>query len=402
MTSASPNDDRLRFWLGPPGSQARKEGEALCLALAHNSDPQATARFAELYQQVGDQRMWEIAQREHMEGIVAHAIQRASLPTPERWLKAHAEVEATIREYMQQLDLIAARLAEAGIPVVALKNAGIARGLFPCLGCCPMGDLDLLVRRSDFVRAHEVMLQMGFNFEFRSPLEKADIEHAIRGGGTEYSFLLPSGRNLWVEIQWRPVAGRWIRPDQEPSGDDLVARSLPIPGTHARLLCPEDNLLQVALHTAKHSYIRAPGFRLHSDVDRIVRLQHVDWDRFLDSACASGVRTASHGSLEMASSLLGTPVPASALQVLRPSTFKLSLLSRWIRRAGVFSPDAPKFGRLGYLFFVALLYDGLLGALRSAIPNPSWMMRHYSLRSHLELPRCYLKRLFHSVTQRSL
>ena len=72
-----------------------------------------------------------------------------------------------------QLDRLAVRLAADGIPLVALKNGGIARGIFPCPGCCPMGDLDVLVEIRHFRRAHELLLSEGYNFEFRSPLEKA-------------------------------------------------------------------------------------------------------------------------------------------------------------------------------------------------------------------------------------
>ena len=36
------------------------------------------------------------------------------------------------------------------------------------------------------------------------------------------------------------MAGRWIRPDQEPLADDLLDRSISIPGSSARLLSPED------------------------------------------------------------------------------------------------------------------------------------------------------------------
>ena len=85
---------------------------------------------------------------------------------------------------------------------------------------------------------------------------------------------------LWWELQWRPVSGRWIRPDQEPDSAGLVDRSRPMEGTRARLLSPVDNLLQVALHLAKHSYVRAPGLRLHTDVDRVVRRQPIDWEAF--------------------------------------------------------------------------------------------------------------------------
>ena len=55
-------------------------------------------------------------------------------------------------------------------------------------------------------------------------------------------------------------------------GDDLIDRSQQIEGTSLRILSPEDNLLQVCLHTAKHSYVRSPGFRLHLDVDQLFRV----------------------------------------------------------------------------------------------------------------------------------
>ena len=79
--------------------------------------------------------------------------------------------------------------------------------------------------------------------------------------------------------------------DQEPQAEELLARSVPIPGSAARLLAPEDNLLQVALHTAKHSYVRAPGFRLHTDVDRIVRRQPLNWEVFLTRVMSLEVKT---------------------------------------------------------------------------------------------------------------
>lgn len=394
--------DPLSSWLGRPGTPSRHEGESLCLALSADSSPANALRFRELYDKIGDARLWEIAKREHMEGIVGHALERASIPSSQRWKDAHAEVEATIREYMAVMDTVAAKLAGEGIPMVALKNAGIARAIYPCLGCCPMGDLDLLVRRSDFVRAHEVMLADGFHFEFRSALETAQIEHAIRGGGTEYSKTLHSGRKLWVEVQWRPVAGRWIRPDQEPSADELIERSLTVAGTHVRILCAEDNLLQVALHTAKHSYLRAPGFRLHSDVDRIVRLQDVNWPRYVNSVKRLKVVTATYFSLRLGRDLLGTPIPGPWLDSVSASRFKQTVLIRWIRSAGLFGPDDRKFGRFGYILFVACLYDSLTDLARSMFPSTDWMMEHYHIRTPLVLPWFYVQRLVSLATKRVL
>jgi hypothetical protein len=282
--------------------------EALLCAAAGGSDPD---KVVACYQMVGDDVSWREAKNNQVETHLAHALldKFPAAVVPARWKAAHDEVEQRISAYMMELDAVAARLTAEGIPLVALKNAGIARGIYPCAGCSPMGDLDVLVEKRHFRRAHRLMLDAGYNFEFRSPLEEAELEEAEKGGGAEYWKMLPGGEKLWFELQWRPVAGRWIRPDQEPTAEELMARSVAIEGTAVRLLAPEDNLLQVALHTAKHTYVRAPGFRLHTDVDRIARRQTIDWQLFTERVIKLQVKTAVYFSLAIPKMIFGTPIP---------------------------------------------------------------------------------------------
>jgi hypothetical protein len=301
---------------------------------------------------------------------------------------------------MVELDRVAALLAAEGIPMVALKNAGIARGIYPCLGCSPMGDLDVLVEKRHFRRAHRLLLDDGFNFEFRSPLEEAELEEAEKGGGAEYWTMLPGGEKLWFELQWRPVAGRWIRPDQEPSAEELMARSVPIDGTTVRLLSPEDNLLQVSLHTAKHTYVRAPGFRLHTDVDRIVRRQPIDWRLFLERVRTMQVKTAVYFSLMMAQALLETPVPEDVLREIRPARWKERLILNRLQRVGIFNPDEPKFSRPGYIVFTSLLYDDGGGLWRGMFPDRTWMHERYGFNNDLLLPYYHVRRMADLVARR--
>jgi hypothetical protein len=321
---------------------------------------------------------------------------------PPYWRTAYATTGRRIAAYLDELDRVAGLLADNGIKVVALKNAGIARGIYPYLGACPMGDLDVLVEKQHFRAAHTILLGEGYCFEFRSPLEEASIQQAEAGGGAEYRKTLANGDTLWLELQWRPVAGRWIRPDQEPPASDLVARSLAIPGSAVRLLAPEDNLLQVALHTAKHSYVRAPGFRLHLDVERIVSAYPaLDWNRFLAQAVRLRVKTAVYFSLAIPSALLGTPVPPEVLAALRPRAWHEGCLARLIGQAGLFNPRRPKFGRLEYLLFAALLYDEAGGLWRSILPSPSWMRERYAVRHAWLLPAYYGRRLFDLALRRA-
>ena len=312
-------------------------------------------------------QLFEFAGRNGIESILGHALLDADLLTAEdsaMWQSAHDAWQHRLDVYLGILDETAGRLAQAGIRLVALKNAGIARGIYPCRGCCPMGDVDVLVGRSSFVEAHRLLLDMGFELDSRSTVETAHLEEGLKGGGNEYR-LEREGEVLWFELQWRPVAGRWLRPDQEPDGEDLVGRSVPIDGTDVRLLAPEDNLVQVALHTAKHSYVRAPGLRLHTDVDRIVSYQSVDWDRFLSVVRELEIMTPVYFSLAIPKELLGTAVPEEVMAELRPPSVKDRVVVDWLRRVGLFEPDERKFSRLEMLAFHTMLYEDFLGVVAS-------------------------------------
>ena len=176
---------------------------------------------------------------------------------------------------------------------------------------------------------------------------------------------------------------------------------MPIEGTAARLLSPEDNLLQVSLHTAKHSYVRAPGFRLHTDVDRIVRACDIDWDVFCSRVEQMRVRTAVYLSLLIPCELLGAPVPEPVLHQLNHTPFKHRLLLKWILKVGLFGPHDRKWSKLGYIFFNLMLYDTVGGIFRAIVPSTDWMINRYGITRRWTLPFWYFVRAFELVFKRA-
>jgi hypothetical protein len=362
------------------------------LALALSGMRPAPKIVAELYRELGDDIAWIAAEEHEMTGHVAHKLVDAGLDVPPRWAEAHDAIARRTALYLDELDRVANLFACHGVQLVALKNAGIARGIFRCLGCSPMGDIDVLVRRSDFVTAHRLLIANGYTCASRYPLKQDCFEEGCLSGGTEYRRILESAGEFWFELQWRPVAGRWLRPHQEPDVDELMARSVAVPSTTIRLLSPEDNLLQVCLHTAKLSFVRAPGFRLHSDVDRIVRGTAINWASFVRSAERLEVRTAVYLSLAIPAELLSTPVPAPVLAQLRPRSRKEVALRKSIAVAGLFHPRARKFGNGAYVRFVAMLYDNRSGLLRAIVPDSAWMKRQYRFKSSALLPVYHARR----------
>ena len=356
-----------------------------------------------LYNQLGDDYCFNLCEKNKITCIAYDALSFCpDITLPSKWQLKFLEMEERITEYMFELDKVADILHVHKISIVALKNSGIARALYPFLGSSPMGDLDVLVDKTNFRKAHQVLLDHGYLMKFRSPLEEDNLDSAEQGGGAEYSVNMESGNHLWFELQWRPVAGRWIRPDQEPISEELISRSLFIENTHVRLLAPEDNLLQVTLHTAKHTYVRAPGFRLHTDVDRIVRSSNIDWRKFVEMVNALQVKTAVYLSLALAHDLLRTPIPSEVFKELAPGQFKIRILVSWLRRVGLFDPDGKKWGRLGYIVFVCLLYDNCSGLFKSLFPSPDVIREHYKNTPYRPLLWLYVLRTVDLIKNRVL
>ena len=375
----------------------------LCNAIRHIDRVDVIA-LNEGYRRLGDAPIHDAATVNGVVPVVAHALTTHLADKdafPDHWKAAYEETATRISAYMQELDRVAAALAERSIPLIALKNSGITRRLYQHPGASPMGDIDVLIAPRDFHAAHAVMEQLGYTLKFRNIHEKDDIDEAFAGGGAEYSTNLPGGEHLWLELQWRPIAGRWIRPEQEPKAEDLLHRASRGADTDVLLMSPEDNLLQVCLHTAKHSFVRAPGFRLHTDVERIIETQPIDWDGFIRRVRDMHVCTAVYFSLAMAASLLGTNIPQSALSAVRPAGWKVRLIERWLDRVGVFNPDDRKWSNLGFIFFVVLLYDRPRDLLSGVLPPMSEMQTRYEGVTRLNLPLYHVRRILSLALKRT-
>ena len=265
-----------------------------------------------------------------------------------------------------------------------------------------MGDFDVLVKKSDFVRAHEIVMKQGFSFGFRAEqtIEEEGVEAGLLSGGCEYKMDLADDV-LWLELQWRPIAGRWISPEVEPKAEELIETSLEIEGSDLRLMDPVSNLLEVTLHTAKHSYVRAPGLRLHTDVDRIVRAYpELDWSAFVERVKSMHVKTPVYFSLLIPRAVLDTPIPDDVLESLKPGKNQFNFVFNSICKAGLFHPMRSKFSRPRYLAFAAALFDSPHDCFKSAFPSAKYMREHYQLSSSVQLPGAYIKRFANLIFRR--
>ena len=365
-----------------------------------------------LYDGCEDKEVFDFAVRNQAASIVGLALRSVmkSEDLPQRWSEAISQVYERLVLYLRELDAIADELDRRGIKLVALKNSGIARGIYPHLAGCPMGDVDALVQPCDFAAADKVITSLGYQtlgansrgyvaLSESGPKTQSDdlseeFKEGKKSGGMEYLKPLNDSVSLWFELQWRPVAGQWIQPHQEPMAEDLVACSISVKGTKVRILSPVDNLIQVCLHTSKHTYVREPGFRLHTDVDRIVRRTDVEWEEFANRIIEMGVCTAVYFSLIIPHNLLKTPVPEHILIRFKPRRWKEKIMLGWIQRVGLFNPEMKKWSKPGYIFFKLLLFDNLNGVVRAIVPDADTMCQRYNVKSRWMLPWFYALRIW--------
>lgn len=326
--------------------------------------------------------------REHeLDGVVAsHILANELVQLPEDWIQAYENHKTHLGYLKEKAADICRIMIENGIPMVVLKNGGIMSDMVADPAACPMEDIDSLVRKSDFKRAHQILMDNGFEFKFRSEYERENLEAAFRDGSTEYLIRTPTGEDMWFELAWRAVSGRWIRRDLEPDTDALMAACYYAPGTRVGILSPEDNLLQVCVHTAKHSYVRAPGLRLHLDVERIVAHKRIDWQLFLKKVTAAHVKTSTYYSLYLAQRLFGTLIPENVLTALKPNNRKNRRLLKLISQAGLLHPKQRKFSKLQFLIFQTSLYDSMVDAWFVLCPPNGGLKEIYGYKSFLLTP----------------
>jgi hypothetical protein len=317
-----------------------------------------------------------------------------------RWVHLHEENKGRISSYLTELDRVSELLEAAGVSIIVVENSMLARAAQDCPGCFCFGDLDLLITPEKIPVLHKVLTEHGYTAKVIGCTGSTNTPD-LSNGRAEYATTLSNADELRVNVQWSLVARRWFAANREPDIYTLFHRSIPIPGSSARMLSPEDNLFQLAVHNSAHAYVRKPGIRLHLDVDRFVRKVDVHWEAFLALVERYHVKTPVYFSLALPKELFDTPIPDYVLECLRPPAWKEQLIASWLQRAGIFNPDERKFSRPGFVLFTALLYDDFAGLWRGVFPDAAWMRTQYGFHSKWLLPYFHGRRLANLAFRRT-
>jgi hypothetical protein len=209
-------------------------------------------------------------------------------------------------ELLRLLNALDAR----GIAAVPYKGPVLAASVYGNLALRQFGDLDILVRRHDVWRAEKLLASLGYRPQYRlAPPQNA----AFLRSQSEHVFAHESVKSI-VELHWA-IAERAFSFPLDPECLWGCLEQISLGDKTLTTLSPEDTLLILCVHGAKHLWVRLAWI---CDVSELIRVHRdMNWEQIVAQARALGSERMLLLGLRLASDLLGATPPEEVLRRVR-------------------------------------------------------------------------------------
>ena len=307
----------------PPSLQGGDRFELLCACATANPSAGQAARiesiahsvFANSNQRTSNDGIWSeflsLAEHHGILALVAHNLTnhaRGLPPDIEQTLRS--SYEANLRSnlwFASELMRVMHHFAQKHLRSLPYKGPVLAQSAYGDLGLRSFADLDLLISPDDFSKAKEALAELGYH---PSKEESPAIERWWLRTGYERTFDGTAGKNL-LELQWN-LLPYFYAVNLGAAGlgfEDLLARSrcIALGAREVPCLSPEDSLLVLCLHAAKHLWTRLIWV---ADIAESLRAPGIDFQMVAARARDLGILRILGVSFWLAEHLLGASVPA--------------------------------------------------------------------------------------------
>jgi len=196
---------------------------------------------------------------------------------------------------------IIGHLQAAGISVLALKGIVLALTCYEKMSLRPMGDVDVLVKRKDCMRALDELERLGWRLQsVQRPRDTADfaIRHAC-------VFEDPSNSEVSVDLHWRLL---WMQ-DSEEAGEALWRRAVPLKFDGMQFLtpCTADMLVHICAHGARWNDF--PPLRWIVDAVLLLRNYGIDWTHLREQSARLRLDLQLADTLTYLHDVMRAPIP---------------------------------------------------------------------------------------------
>jgi Uncharacterised nucleotidyltransferase len=262
-------------------------------------------------------RLLRLARRNSVLPLVYRSLNATcpELVPPETLMQLQAGFQSSSQHNLlltHELLRLVDRFGEHGIRAVPFKGPVLAAGAYRNLALRQFDDLDILLDDHDVRGQKTVMMTLGYEPEYPIP---ADAFRRLRQGS---SFVRNDPRvtvdlHWGIELHWSFSPRLFSQLQYRRLWDRLQPVSLA--GRDVLTLAPEDSLLLLSVHGAKHKW---GSLRWICDIAEIVHThQRLDWEALIETSTALRGRRMLFLALFMARDALGAPVPDHVMRRVR-------------------------------------------------------------------------------------
>jgi len=235
--------------------------------------------------------------------------------------------------FTKELLRVLALMDQNQIRAVAYKGPVLAASAYGNVVLRTFVDLDILVHQRDILRAKELLISA--HFRPLVELTKAQEEAHLKSRDEKDIVFAHPNLPIRVELHWR-IASLLLF----PLDSDLLWNRLgtiTLGGAEISNLSPEDMLLILSVHGAKHSFSR---FQWICDIAELIRANPgIDWTQVMEAARGLGVLRMVSLALALAVNLLEASIPCEVRKIIESDAKVTRLMSQVLK--SLFRQSAP-------------------------------------------------------------
>ncbi len=271
---------------------------------------------------------------------------------------------------------------EEKIDVLPLRGVVVSYLLYGEFWMRDFKDLDILVRRADFEQAETLLMELGY-------VREAPVEDNAYNQKFFYEKL-----KIQIELHWRlDTPSIPIQVDEENYWQHVT--NFNVEGIHTHTFQPDDLLLLLAVHGAKHRWNRLKWL---CDIDQFVACYpDFDWTHLLNKSEAARVKRIVLLSLWMCHTLFHTHLPQVVTNAIDEDA-TVPLLGYYIKRWLFKQTDDRLIDQLrgiGYFLFIRENPEDRVFSVEHALQYPKVPILKWALK--MPVLRYVIKTMVRSV-----
>ena len=338
-----------------------------------------------IYNKLGRKAIMDLAIKEKIVPFIAYTMSKTNI---EKffWQKKYNYFRDRNIKMLKLLDAIFEEMKYKNIPIFLYENFGSLLLSGEDIGLFCSGDVDLC----SSLEYKEKVIKVLSSFGYFPKIRKYETLNV-------WSEFCSSNKNndMWINVQWTPLAEKVFPVAPEINSEFFLKNIVTINNSNIQVPSKTCLLFLCLLHTSVHKYTCPPGIKLNVDIDRIIILGKINWERIINLAIKYNVKRRIALSLMLAYDFLNTPIPKKVISELGGDKSLTRVTYRYLVDKSFLATEGIENNRFRTFYLAVLLHDFgiLVGFFRVIFPDSKWLVKVYDRTGEKNVVQAYISRM---------